>query len=82
VRAGRTPHSGVAESRADLSSVAEAAGGRGGKPHSFGLIHGFLTKIREEAPAAVSMAQARQWCPQLARFSFYTSQLAGQPIPR
>jgi hypothetical protein len=65
---------------ADLVAVAEAAGGRGGTPHSFGIIHAFLVKIREEAPAAVSMAECRRWCPRLARFSFYTRELAGREL--
>jgi hypothetical protein len=62
---------------ADLVAVVEAAGARGGKPHSFGIVQAFLVKIREEAPAAVSMAECRRWCPRLARFSFYTRELAG-----
>jgi hypothetical protein len=58
----------------------EEAGGRGGKPHSFGIIQAFLVKVREEAPAAVSMAECRRWCPRLARFSFYTRELAGREL--
>lgn len=61
----------------DLATVVEAAGGRCGKPHSFWSIHAFLVEIRKEAPAAVSMAECRRWCPRLARFSFYTRELAG-----
>lgn len=62
---------------ADLVAVVEEAGGNESKANSFGIIHLFLLKIREEAPAAVSMAECRRWCPQLARFSFYTRELAG-----
>jgi hypothetical protein len=65
---------------ADLAAVVEEAGGRGGTPHSFGIIHAFLAKVREEAPAAVSMAECRRWCPRLARFSFYTRELAGREL--
>jgi hypothetical protein len=62
---------------ADLAAVVAEAGGRGGKPHSFGIIQAFLVKIGKEAPGAVSMGECRRWCPRLARFSFYTRELAG-----
>ena len=62
---------------ADLVAVVEAAGGNESQPNSFGIIHLFLLKVREEAPVAVSMAECRRWCPRLARFSFYTRELAG-----
>jgi WD40 repeat protein len=65
---------------ADLAAVAAEAGARGGAPHSFGIVHGFLDKMRHEAPAAVSMAECRRWCPRLARFSFYTRELAGRDL--
>jgi hypothetical protein len=65
---------------ADLVAVVEAAGARGGKPHSFGIVQAFLVKIREEAPRAVSMAECRRWGPRLARFSFYTRELAGREL--
>jgi WD40 repeat protein len=65
---------------ADLAAVAAEAGGRGGAPHSFGIVHAFLDKMRDEAPAAVSMAECRLWCPRLARFSFYTRELAGREL--
>jgi WD40 repeat protein len=61
----------------DLTAVAEEVHGTGGGAHSFGIIHPFLLKIREEAPLSVDMAECRRWCPQLARFSFYTRDLAG-----
>jgi WD40 repeat protein len=67
---------------ADLVAVVERAAGSGGRPHSFPVIHAFLGKIREEAPAAVSMAECRRWCPQLARFSFYTREMAGDASRR
>lgn len=62
---------------ADLAALVEEAGGTADKPHSFGIIYGFLLKVRDEAPAAVSIAECRRWCPHLARFSFYTRELAG-----
>jgi WD40 repeat protein len=61
---------------ADLAAVTEEAAPESGKSHSFGIVYPFLIKIREEAPAAVSMAECRRWCPRLARFSFYTRELA------
>jgi WD40 repeat protein len=65
------------DGHADLVAVVGEAEGKGGKPHSLRIIHTFLLQIRDEAPAAVSIAECRRWCPQLARFSFYTRELAG-----
>jgi hypothetical protein len=62
---------------ADLAAVVEEVGRTDRKPHSFGIIQSFLIKIREDAPASVSIAECRRWCPHLARFSFYTRELAG-----
>ena len=64
---------------ADLAAVVEIAGWGQATSHSFGIVHAFLIKIREDAPASVSMAECRRWCPRLARFSFYTRDLAGTP---
>lgn len=61
----------------DLVAVVETVEGRGGNQHSFGIVRSSLIKIREEAPISVSMAECRRWCPHLARFSFYTRDLAG-----
>jgi hypothetical protein len=61
----------------DLAAIVEGVGGQGGDTPSFGIIHSFLLKSREEAPLSVSMDLAVAWCPRLARFSFYTRELAG-----
>jgi len=61
----------------DIATVVEGVGGQGGGTPSFGIIQSFLLKSREEAPVSVSMELAVTWCPRLARFSFYTRELAG-----
>jgi len=61
----------------DLAAVVERAGSMAGDVPSFRIIHSFLSQIKDEAPRAVSMAECRRWCPQLARYSFYTRELAG-----
>ena len=61
----------------DLARVVAEVGGRNAGTRPFGMIHAFLIETREEAPLAVSMELGRRWCPQLARFSFYTRELAG-----
>jgi hypothetical protein len=60
----------------DLAEVVAEVGGRGEGTRPFGIIYSLLAKTREEAPLAVSMELSRRWCPQLARFSFYTRELA------
>jgi hypothetical protein len=60
-----------------LADVVKVVGGRGGGTPSFGIIHSFLLKSREEAPLSVTTELAVTWCPRLARFSFYTRELAG-----
>jgi len=60
----------------DLAEVVAEVAGRGGGTRPFGIIYSLLVKTRGEAPLAVSMELSRQWCPQLARFSFYTRDLA------
>ncbi len=69
----------------DLVTVVEEVGEVGGETRTFGIIKGELTKIREESSLSASVSECRRWCPQLARFSFYTRDLAGPslglPIP-
>ena len=60
----------------DLAAIVDMVGDKGDKAHSFGIIHSFLLEIKKEAPIAASMSQCRYWCPRLARFSFYTRDLA------
>jgi WD40 repeat protein len=62
---------------ADLLAVVAEVGGEGENTRAFGIINDFLTGIRKEAGLVVSSAECRAWCPQLARFSFYTRDLAG-----
>jgi hypothetical protein len=64
----------------DLASVAAGMVPTGSQPHPFGMIHDFLIRLRAEAPAALSLTEARRWCPRLARFSFYTRELAGRDL--
>jgi hypothetical protein len=69
---------------ADLVAVVELAGRSGGKPggntQSSGLIHSLLAEVREDSPLSVSIDECRRWCPRLARFSFYTRDLAGRHL--
>jgi hypothetical protein len=61
----------------DLVAVAEKVGNMSEDIRSFGTIHSLLDQLRNESPHAVSMAECRRWCPQLARYSFYTRELGG-----
>lgn len=65
----------------DLLTLVEKVGGAGGETRTFGMIKSELATVREAAPLAVDAGECRRWCPQLARFSFYTRDLAG-PSPR
>jgi WD40 repeat protein len=61
----------------DLVTLAEKVGGSGEETRTFAIIKKELATIREAAVLAVDVGKCRQWCPQLARFSFYTRDLAG-----
>ena len=61
----------------DLVTLVEKVGGAGGETRTFGMIKNELATIREAAVLAVDVGECRRWCPQLARFSFYTRDLAG-----
>jgi len=65
------------EAFTDLAAVVEMAGRSAGNAQSSGIIHSLLAEIREDSPLSVSMDECRRWCPRLARFSFYTRDLAG-----
>ncbi len=64
----------------DLVAVAAAAGRSGGNTPSFGIVHSLLIEIRRDSPLSVSIREGRRWCPRLARFSFYTRDLAGRHL--
>ena len=61
----------------DLATLVEKVGETGGETRTSGTIRNELTKIREVAVLAVDVDECRRWGPQLARFSFYTRDLAG-----
>jgi hypothetical protein len=61
----------------DLVALVEKVGETGRETRTFGMIRNELTKIRETAVLAVDANECRRWGPQLARFSFYTRDLAG-----
>jgi hypothetical protein len=64
----------------DLVALVEMAGRTGGNTPSFGIIHSLLADIRGDSPLAVSIGECQRWCPRLARFSFYTRDLAGRHL--
>src|ERR1700722_20328151 len=68
------------EAFTDLVAVVETAGRSGGNTQSFGVIHSLLVEIRRDSPLSVSMQECRRWCARLARFSFYTRDLAGRHL--
>jgi hypothetical protein len=70
----------AAEAYADLVAVVETAGRSGGNAQSSGIIHALLAEVREDSPLSVSIDECRRWCPRLARFSFYTRDLAGRHL--
>jgi hypothetical protein len=63
----------------DLIAVLAEAAGSGDR--EAGAIATVVASLRDAAPQAVSLGLARQWCPRLARFSFYTRDLVLQPLP-
>jgi WD40 repeat protein len=61
----------------DLVTVAEkAAGELDDADASFPLIRNELTRLQDEESLTISVAECQHWCPALARFSFYTRDLA------
>ena len=64
----------------DLVTLVEKVCGTGAETLTFGMIRNELTKIREAAVLAVDVDECRRWVPQLARFSFYTRDLAGASL--
>ncbi len=61
----------------DLAAVVAEVADDSEATHSFGMIGEFLTRVRAETGVTVTIEECRRWCPQLARFSFYTRELAG-----
>jgi WD40 repeat protein len=60
----------------DLTAVVEEVRERGTGTAAFENIHACLTEVRGKAPLAVSTSLCQQWCPRLARYSFYTRDLS------
>jgi WD40 repeat protein len=60
----------------DLIAVLEEAADSGDR--EAGAVADVVASLRAAAPQALSPDLARQWCPRLARFSFYTRDLALQ----
>jgi WD40 repeat protein len=65
----------------DLAAVVDEAGARGEGTGPFGIRGIELGELLRQAALSVKAGECQRWCPTLARFSFYTRDLAGVTGP-